>query len=97
MQTIIALGFFDGVHLGHGALLRRTAALAAQTGRRALALTFDRSPGKDGRLLTSVADRVRLIRSLYGVASVEVLPFTEAFMHLPWQDFLELLDRKAHV
>ncbi len=93
MQTIIALGFFDGVHLGHGALLRRTAALAAQTGRRALALTFDRSPGKDGRLLTSVADRVRLIRSLYGVASVEVLPFTEAFMHLPWQDFLELLVR----
>ena len=93
MQSVIALGFFDGVHLGHGALLRRTAALAAETGWRSLALTFDRSPGKDGRLLSSVEDRVRLIQSLYGIQAVEVLPFTPEFMHLPWEDFLELLVR----
>ena len=94
MQSVIALGFFDGVHLGHGELLRRTAALAAERGLRSLALTFDRSPGKDGRLLTTVADRVRLIRSLYGVEAVEVLPFTEELMHLPWEDFLRLLVRE---
>ena len=93
MQSIIALGFFDGVHLGHGELLRRIAALAAETGWRSLALTFDRSPGKDGRLLTTVPDRVRLIQSLYGIQAVEVLPFTEEFMHLPWEAFLELLVR----
>ena len=93
MQSIIALGFFDGVHLGHGELLARTAALAAETGWRSLALTFDRSPGKDGRLLTTVEDRVRLIQSLYGIQAVEVLPFTEEFMHLPWEAFLELLVR----
>jgi len=91
MQSIIALGFFDGVHLGHGALLRRTASAAAARGLRPMALTFDRSPGKDGRLLTAVTDRVRLIRSLYGIAEVEVLPFTDDFMHIPWQDFLALL------
>ena len=93
MQSIIALGFFDGVHLGHGDLLRRTAELAAARGWRSLALTFDRSPGNDGRLLTTVEDRVRLIRSLYGVEAVEVLPFTEEFMHLPWEAFLALLVR----
>ena len=93
MQSIIALGFFDGVHLGHGELLRRTAVLAAERGLRSMALTFDRSPGKDGRLLTTVSDRVRLIRSLYGIQAVEVLPFTEEFMHLPWEAFLELLVR----
>ena len=64
MQSIIALGFFDGVHLGHGELLRRTAELAAERGWEPVALTFDRSPGKDGRLLSSVEDRVRLIREL---------------------------------
>ncbi len=93
MESVIALGFFDGVHLGHGELLRRTAALAAEGGRRSLALTFDRSPGKDGRLLSSVEDRIRLIQSLYGIQAVEVLPFTPEFMHLPWEAFLELLVR----
>ena len=93
MQTVIALGFFDGVHLGHGALLARTAALAAEAGRRSVALTFDRSPGKDGRLLTSVEDRIRLIRDLYGIDEVAVLPFTEEFMHLPWDAFLDQLVR----
>ena len=93
MQSVIALGFFDGVHLGHGELLSRTAALASETGRRALALTFDRSPGKDGRLLSTVADRVRLMRALYGMHKVVVLPFTEEFMHLRWDAFLDVLVR----
>ena len=94
MQTVIALGFFDGVHLGHGELLRQTAAVAAQRGWRSAALTFDRSPGKDGRLLTTVEDRVRLIRSLYGVREVFVLPFTEDFKRLGWETFLEDLVRE---
>ncbi len=72
MNRVIALGFFDGVHLGHGALLSRTAQLARASGCSAAALTFDRSPGKDGRLLTSVDDRIRLIRGLYGVDEVFV-------------------------
>ena len=94
MQTVIALGFFDGVHLGHGDLLARAAAVAAEHGWRSAALTFDRSPGKDGRLLTAVPDRVRLIRELYGVDEVFVLPFTEEFKHLDWETFLEGLVRE---
>ena len=93
MQSVIALGFFDGVHLGHGELLRRTAELAAEHGWEPAALTFDRSPGKDGRLLTSVEDRVRLIRDLYGIRTVRVLPFTDEFKHMPWEAFLDLLVR----
>lgn len=91
--SVIALGFFDGVHLGHGDLLARTAAVAEANGWRAAAVTFDRSPGKDGRLLTAVPDRVRLIRSLYGIDEVLVLPFTEAFMRQPWDAFLDALIR----
>ena len=94
MQSVIALGFFDGVHLGHGDLLARAAEVAAEHGWRSAALTFDRSPGKDGRLLTTVGDRVRLIRSLYGVEEVVVLPFTAEFMHLDWETFLEGLVRE---
>lgn len=88
MQKVIALGFFDGVHLGHGALLRRTRELAARYGAAPAALTFDRSPGKDGGLLTSVSDRVRLIRTLYGIEDVIVLPFDETLRQTPWDAFL---------
>ena len=93
MQTVIALGFFDGVHLGHGDLLARTAAVAAERGWRSAALTFDRSPGKDGRLLTTVEDRIRLIRGLYGVDEVFALPFSEEFRRMDWERFLESLVR----
>ena len=88
MQTVIALGFFDGVHLGHRALLTRTAELAAARGWRSVALTFDRSPGKDGRLLTTVEDRIRLIREGCGIDEVRVLAFTEEFKHRSWDSFL---------
>ena len=94
MQSVIALGFFDGVHLGHGDLLARAASVAAEHGWRSAALTFDRSPGKDGRLLTTVDDRIRLIRDLYGVEEIIVLPFTEEFKHLDWETFLEDLVRE---
>ena len=40
-RRVIALGFFDGVHLGHGALLRRVAQRAAELDARPCAFTFD--------------------------------------------------------
>ena len=43
-DRVIALGFFDGVHLGHGALLRRTAEEAARRGCVPAVFTFDRPP-----------------------------------------------------
>ena len=43
-QCVLALGFFDGVHLGHGALLRRTRELAEEKHLTAAALTFDTHP-----------------------------------------------------
>ena len=50
MTRVIALGFFDGVHLGHRTLLARTRAAADRLGASAAAMTFDRSPGKGGVL-----------------------------------------------
>ena len=90
MSCVIALGFFDGVHLGHGALLRRTAELAAGYGCKSVALTFDRSPGKDVRLLSTLEDRERLIRTLYGIDEVLCLRFAE-LRDLPWNAFVRAL------
>ena len=43
-ERVIALGFFDGVHLGHGALLRRAAEEAKKRGCESAVFTFDRPP-----------------------------------------------------
>ena len=43
-KRIFALGFFDGVHLGHQALLGACVSLAESAGAEAAAITFDRHP-----------------------------------------------------
>ena len=41
-STVIALGFFDGVHIGHGELLKMAVRRAQERGCRSAAFTFDR-------------------------------------------------------
>ena len=98
MQTkrVLALGFFDGVHIGHGALLRRTRALADRLGAQAAALTFDVPPaqvisGTPVALISAPDDRARLMRQLYGMDEVLVRHFDRELMHLSWQDYIERL------
>ena len=95
-QTVIALGFFDGVHLGHGALLRRTVERAQERGIVPAAFTFDRSPkefvtGRHVPLLTTAEERAALIRTVYGVERVIIAPFDADMMHMSWQDFVRKL------
>ena len=92
-QRVIALGFFDGVHLGHGALLRRVAEVAAQTGAVPSAVTFDTHPdqlvlGEDVALINSPADRSELLRRKYGIRDVIVAHFDERMMKMPWEEFV---------
>ena len=80
-RRVIALGFFDGVHLGHGALLRRVAEAAGAERAVPCAFTFDRSPaaaltGQAVPLLTAVEDRCRLMETLYGIRELIVAPFS---------------------
>ena len=72
-KRVIALGFFDGVHTGHGALLQRVTQRARELDAIPTAFTFDRSPtaaitGQHVPLLSSVEDRVWLMRSCYPVS-----------------------------
>lgn len=98
--TVIALGFFDGVHLGHGALLKRTVERAHELGVSPAAFTFDRSPkefvtGVPVPLLTSSEERAAIIREYYGIETVFVEPFDRAMMTMPWEKFItELLVEK---
>ena len=80
-ERVIALGFFDGVHLGHAALLRRTVEEARARGCVPAAFTFDRVPkevvtGIPCPLINHPDDRRDLLRRLYGIQDVIMVPLT---------------------
>ena len=101
-ERVIALGFFDGVHLGHGALLRRAAEEAARRGCTPAVFTFDRPPkevvtGVPCPLINSPEDRRELVRRLYGIQDVLMVPFDQEMMTTSWEDFVtEILVRRYH-
>ena len=91
-KRVFALGFFDGVHLGHQALLAECVALAGKLGARTAAITFDRHPralftDAPPPLLSTCASR-RLLLGDYGIQDIYQYPVTPEVMGMPWQDFL---------
>ena len=71
-KCVLALGFFDGVHRGHAALLNRTIERAEALGVEGAVMTFDTHPdtlvqGTPVPLINSAPDRANLIRRLFGI------------------------------
>lgn len=92
-ERVIALGFFDGVHLGHGALLRRAAAEAKKRGCESAVFTFDRPPkevitGIPCPLINSPEDRAELVKRLYGIDEMIMVPFDDEMRTTPWDRFV---------
>ena len=100
-ETIYALGFFDGVHLGHGALLKACRELADDIGCAAGVVTFEGHPeglvlGKAPLLINTAADREKLLKDIYHMDMVVSLRFDRALMEMPWLDFFRLLVEEYH-
>ena len=94
-KRIFALGFFDGVHRGHQALLAECARLAKAMDVETAAITFESHPQSLFRsdvppLLTTLQDRFRLLLR-YGIEHVYPFPVNRKVMSTPWEDFLEEL------
>lgn len=94
-KTIYALGFFDGVHVGHQTLLAACRSLARRTGCKPGAVTFGTHPetlvaGNAPKLINTVSDRQRLLCA-YGMERIVVLPFDRELMTTHWSAFLTQL------
>ena len=92
-ERVIALGFFDCVHLGHGALLRRAAEEAQKRGCESAVFTFDRPPkevitGIPCPLINSPEDRAELVKRLYGIDEMIMVPFDDEMRTTPWDRFV---------
>ncbi len=94
-KRIFALGFFDGVHLGHQALLRACVDLAKGLDVETAAITFEQHPkalfsNQIPPLLSTLSDRIRLLRH-YGMHHIYPFPVTKEVMSTDWRDFLDRL------
>ena len=92
----IALGYFDGVHLGHRALMQRAVERAKQIGGTSAVFTFDVHPdsvvmGRQVPLLTANAYRTEEIKKLGGVDEVIFGHFDHEMQHMDWRDFIHKL------
>ncbi len=92
-NSVVAIGVFDGLHLGHQLLIRNAVKRAKALGVKAIVMTFDPHPVHVLRpenqlpLLVSLPFRLKLIAAL-GVDAVVVVRFTKTFSHLSPQQFI---------
>ncbi len=102
--TILTIGTFDGVHLGHQKILNRLKELKKATGLKTVVLTFEPHPRKvlfpeqkDLKLLTLIDEKLDLLEK-YGVDVTVVYPFTKQFSQLDSEHYIrEILLRSLHV
>ena len=95
-SRVIALGFFDGVHIGHAALLNQTRHMAEQLDCCSAVLTFDNHPdevvfGRPTPLINTLADRSRMMSRKHRLDQIISIPFDRALMEIPWEVFVEEL------
>lgn len=92
--SIVAIGFFDGVHRGHQSLISRAVRAAHSRGLRSVVVTFDRhplevvNPGARPPLLMTLDQRLRALAAL-DIDLVVALPFDDSLRHLPPTDFVD--------
>ncbi|MFN0245061.1 MAG: riboflavin biosynthesis protein RibF [Planctomycetota bacterium] len=89
--SVVSVGVFDGVHLGHAAILRTNVARARELGARAVVVTFREHPkavllGRAPRTLTSLEHRLELFRRA-GIDHTLALTFDEELRQVPATEF----------
>lgn len=95
-KVCLAIGVFDGVHLGHQQIIRQTISDARQHAAIALVVTFDRhpsavvAPDRQPSLIYSQPQKLRTLASL-GANATLVLPFDENFSRQTGEEFIQRL------
>ena len=93
-NTYVAIGAFDGIHMGHRELISQAVKKAKETGGKSVVFTFLNHPMevtnrvKAPKLISSLEEKIHIIESL-GVDYLILQPFTQEFSNLTPQIFVE--------
>ncbi|MCL2427013.1 MAG: bifunctional riboflavin kinase/FAD synthetase [Oscillospiraceae bacterium] len=95
-KRVIALGYFDGIHIGHAALMKRVIEIGDDTKLVPSVITFDSHPRSlvDDRvvpLINSPEDRAGLIRRVFGIDDIIFLHFDKDTVSMSWSKFIDHL------
>ena len=92
-KRVCALGFFDGVHLGHGKIIKEAVSLAASLGAGPAVITFDRRPksfilGTADRLISPGRAKEKLISLMFPGTELITITFNAGVASLSPEDFV---------
>jgi len=94
-QTVVTIGAYDGVHLGHQQILEQVIALAKSCEGESVVLTFEPHPrtvlypdDPDFKLITTKDEKIALLEAL-GIDHVVLVPFNEAFSKQSAHEYVE--------
>ncbi|OGF45416.1 MAG: riboflavin biosynthesis protein RibF [Candidatus Firestonebacteria bacterium RIFOXYC2_FULL_39_67] len=100
--SVVTLGVFDGVHLAHRKIIKKTIAEAKHLKAKSIVITFEKHPKKTTHkkaplILTTTTKKIDLIRKL-GVDILVLVDFNKKFASIPARSFIEnILVRKLKV
>lgn len=94
-RTVLTIGSFDGVHVGHRQILERVRRLARECGGQSMVITFDPHPrtvlrpaDPTFKLLTTTDEKTQLLET-YGIDNVVVVPFSQQFSEQTAKQYVE--------
>lgn len=98
-DSLVTIGVFDGVHLGHKHLISKLKELASQQGLKSIVVTFHKhpqdvlAPDSQPPFLTDAVEKAELLKK-EGVDGVIVLTFTPELAQLSAREFVSLLQTR---
>ncbi|MFA6054616.1 MAG: bifunctional riboflavin kinase/FAD synthetase [Thermodesulfovibrionales bacterium] len=102
-NTVLTIGNYDGVHLGHQKILSMVGKKAEEIGGTSMVMTFDPhpvkviAPEKNVKLLTTPEEKARLIAKM-GIDVLLFITFTKGFSQIAPDEFIsEILVKKLNI
>lgn len=96
-NTVLTIGTFDGVHIGHQVIIQRINKIAQEIGSQSIMLTFDPHPKfvlntnhTDLRLISTIEEKIELLEK-FGLDNLVITPFSLDFAAMEAEDYVRTI------